>query len=226
MKGQTAPIDLMRTTPVAPARWGGVGVKRTTRQSLEVTREGRGRERFWHNDARNGKRSKNKNKETETKHRSRASAAPNAVPRLFHLPAPGLEDERAWKRDSRPLDLESAVIAQGAEEFSYSLALLCKPYKIIIIIYILTYMKHARIQERYRRTITSHRRRANTHQLPRACDVVVLRYPSCKSTYSELVRKLLHVRSACTTYTRESERLNSSAPCGYCTKWRFQDQFS
>ena len=42
---------------------------------------------------------------------------------------------------------------QRAEEFSCSLALLCKPY-------ILTYMKDARIQERYRRTITSHRRRA------------------------------------------------------------------
>ena len=152
MKGQTAPIDLMRTTPVAPARWGGVGVKRTTRQSLEVTREGRGRERFWHSDARNGKRSKNKNKETETKHRSRASAAPNAVPRLFHLPAPGLEDERAWKRDSRPLDLESAVIAQGAEEFSYSLALLCKPYKIIIIIYIIY--------------IDLHEARTNTRTIP------------------------------------------------------------
>ena len=40
---------------------------------------------------------------------------------------------------------------QGAEEFSCSLALLCKPY-------ILTYMKDARIQEGYRRTITSHRR--------------------------------------------------------------------
>ena len=80
--------------------------------------------------------------------------------------------------------------------FCYSLALLCKPY-------ILTHMKDARIQERHRRTIISHRRRArafvsarvstkiSTHQLSRACDVVVLRYPSRKSTYSELLRKML-----------------------------------
>ena len=45
---------------------------------------------------------------------------------------------------------------QGAEEFCYSLALLCKPY-------ILTYMKDARIHEGYRRTITSHRRRVKTY---------------------------------------------------------------
>ena len=38
----------------------------------------------------------------------------------------------------------------------------------------------------------------------RACDVVVLRYPSCKSIYNELLRMLLYVRS----YTRENDNLN------------------
>ena len=32
----------------------------------------------------------------------------------------------------------------------------------------------------------------NTNQLSRPCDAVVLRYPSCKSIYSELLRKLLY----------------------------------
>ena len=59
-----------------------------------------------------------------------------------------------------------------------SLALLSKPY-------ILTYMKDARIHEGYRRTITSHRRRARTY------DVVVLRSPSCKSNI-ESCNKLLY----------------------------------
>ena len=54
---------------------------------------------------------------------------------------------------STSLGVWELALPQGAEEFCYSLALLCKPY-------ILTYMKDARIQERYRRTITSHRRRA------------------------------------------------------------------
>ena len=41
----------------------------------------------------------------------------------------------------------------------------------------------------------------------RACDVVVLRYPSCTSIYSERLRN-------CLSYTGESPRLNSSpAPC-------------
>ena len=108
--------------------------------------------------------------------------------------------------------------SQGAEEFSCSLALLCKPY-------ILTYMKDARIQEGYRRTITSHRRRArafvrvrvsnkiiSTHQLSRACDVVVLRYPSCKSVYSELVRKLLNVRSAFPHLRKEKRPIELLCP--------------
>ena len=56
----------------------------------------------------------------------------------------------------------------------------------------------------------------------RGGDVVVQRYPSCKSIYSERRRKLLYVRS----YTRESERLNSSAPCdtALCTFSLFQDE--
>ena len=51
-------------------------------------------------------------------------------------------------------------------------------------------------------------------QLSRACDVDVLRYPSCKSIYSELLCKLRYVRS----YTRENDRLNSSAPSANCRK--------
>ena len=55
-------------------------------------------------------------------------------------------------------------------------------------------MKDARIRERYRRTITSHRAGARGHtynQHLRACDVV-LWYPSSESIYSELLRRLLY----------------------------------
>ena len=77
--------------------------------------------------------------------------------------------------------------SQGAEEL---FRWLC----YVNPIYWLTWRTHE--HEGYRRTITSHHRRArayvNTHQLSRACDVVFLRYTSCKSIYNEIPRKLLN----------------------------------
>ena len=54
----------------------------------------------------------------------------------------------------------------------------------------------------------SHHRHANTHQLLRVCDVVIM-LSSCKWTYSELV----HYSAVGSYHTRESDWLNSAAPC-------------
>ena len=59
---------------------------------------------------------------------------------------------------------------------------------ILKTLYIFNYMKDARIHEGYRRTITLYHMRAMAY----ACDVIVLRYPSCKSL---LAHWSLYVRS-------------------------------
>ena len=71
------------------------------------------------------------------------------------------------------------VRPQGAEE---PVRLLCyvKPYMS-------THMKAARLHEGYCRTVFCY-----AHTASRACDVVVLRYPLCKSIKSELHCKLLY----------------------------------
>ena len=103
------------------------------------------------------------------------------------------QQEQLAQEQQRQLQVKCCIYTQGAEEFCYSLALLWQPY-------ILTYMKDARLQERYRRTRTSHRRRARASQ-----DIANSSAICCT------------VRSACTTYARKSDRLNSSAPCDlYC----------
>ena len=80
-------------------------------------------------------------------------------------------------------------------------ALLCKPY-------ILTYMNDAPIREGYRKTITSHRRRASSFRAPTMllfCGTHHVSQYIANSSASSCT-----VRSA---YARESDWLNSSAPC-------------
>ena len=105
----------------------------------------------------------------------------------------------------------SGGLSQGTEGLSHrggsSLALLCKT------LYIDLHEQRPQIHEGYRRKISQ----ARESMLHTACDVVVLRDPSCTSIYSELLRKLVCVRSL----TRENDRLNSSAPCGF-TSGSFQ----
>ena len=69
-------------------------------------------------------------------------------PMPFGSPVPVLPPGVSAKKKYKP-----DVQLKRANWTKVSAALLCKPY-------ILTYMKDARIHERYRRTITSHRRRA------------------------------------------------------------------
>ena len=98
------------------------------------------------------------------------------------------------------------------------LAVLCK-------LNILTYMRDARIHEGYRRTITSRRRRPRTyvhktHISFRAPAMLLFCGTHHVSQYiANSSASCFTVRSACTTYTRESDRLNSSAPCALSEPW-------
>ena len=64
--------------------------------------------------------------------------------------------------------------SQGPAEPCHSLALLCKPHT-------LTYMKDARTQERYRRTITPHHRRAPAFVSVRVSIKIIRRGETCRS---------------------------------------------